>query len=131
MPELISKAAVLKIIFDSIGKPATEIYQKVRELPEAGRGWIEASALLPPVEREERDEEDTTTTKVSVPVLGHCIGGEIRIVRRIDEESDEPGDYEWHGWTREPDDGCVEAVTHWMPLPQGPRPYSPESGAAP
>ncbi len=33
MPELIPKAAVLKIIFDSIGKPATEIYQKVRELP--------------------------------------------------------------------------------------------------
>ena len=73
-----------------------------------------------PVEREERDEEDTTTTKVSVPVLGHCIGGEIRIVRRIDEESDEPGDYEWHGWTREPDDGGAEAVTHWMPLPQVP-----------
>ena len=116
----VSKAEVLKIIFDSIGKPATEIYQKVRELPEAGPGWIEASALLPPTEREERDEEDTTTTKVSVPVLGHCIGGEIRIVRRIDEESDEPGDYEWHGWTREPDDGCAEAVTNWMPLPQVP-----------
>ena len=117
----VSKAAVLKSIFDNVGKPATEIYQKVRELPGTERGWIEASALLPPVEREERDEEDTTTTKVSVPVLGHCIGGEIRIVRRIDEESDEPGDYEWHGWTREPDDGCAEAVTHWMPLPEPPK----------
>ena len=31
----VSKAAVLKIIFDSVGKPATEIYQKVRELPPA------------------------------------------------------------------------------------------------
>ena len=124
MAELIEKAAVLKIIFDSIGKPATEIYQKVRELPEAGRGWIEASALLPPVEREERDEEDTTTTKVSVPVLGVCAGGAIRIVRRIDEEADEPGGYEWHGWSREPDDGCAEAVTHWMLLPllpEGPK----------
>ena len=35
MAELISKAAVLRIIFDSVGKPATEIYQKVRELPPA------------------------------------------------------------------------------------------------
>lgn len=33
--ELVSKAAVLRIIFDSVGKPATEIYQKVRELPPA------------------------------------------------------------------------------------------------
>lgn len=33
MPEMISKAAVLKIIFDSVGEPATAIYQKVRELP--------------------------------------------------------------------------------------------------
>lgn len=120
MNELIPKAEALRTIFDNVGKPATEIYQKVRELQPVAAGWIEASALLPPMEREERDEEDTTTTKVSVPVLGHCIGGEIRIVRRIDEESDEPGDYEWHGWTREPDDGCAEAVTHWMPLPQVP-----------
>jgi len=33
MPEMVEKAAVLRIIFDSVGKPATEIYQKVRELP--------------------------------------------------------------------------------------------------
>lgn len=33
MEELIEKAVVLRIIFDSVGKPATEIYQKVRELP--------------------------------------------------------------------------------------------------
>ena len=35
MAELISKAAVLRLVFDSIGKPATAIYQKVRELPPA------------------------------------------------------------------------------------------------
>ena len=29
----VSKAAVLRLIFDSVGRPATEIYQKVRELP--------------------------------------------------------------------------------------------------
>lgn len=125
MAELIEKAAVLRIIFDSVGKPTTEIYQKVRELPAADAqeraGWVRASALLPPMEREERDEEDTTTTKVSVPVMGYCIGGEMRIVRRIDEESDEPGGYAWHGWTREPDDGTAEEVTHWMLLPEGPK----------
>lgn len=44
MPELIPKAAALRIIFDSIGKPATEIYQKVRELQPVEAGWIEASA---------------------------------------------------------------------------------------
>ena len=38
MPELIEKAAVLKIIFDSVGRPATEIYQKVRELPRGPEG---------------------------------------------------------------------------------------------
>ena len=120
MAELIERAAALRVIFDSVGKPATEIYQKVRQIPPVTAGWIEASALLPPVEREERDEEDKTTAKVSVPVQGYCIGGEIRIVRRIDEENDEPGGYAWHGWTREPDDGCAEAVTHWMLLPEVP-----------
>lgn len=35
MAELIPKAAVLRIIFDSVGQPATEIYQKVRELQPA------------------------------------------------------------------------------------------------
>ena len=35
MSGYVEKAAVLRIIFDSVGKPATEIYQKVRELPEA------------------------------------------------------------------------------------------------
>lgn len=34
MSGYVEKAAVLRIIFDSVGKPATEIYQKVRELPE-------------------------------------------------------------------------------------------------
>ncbi len=33
MDEQVSKAAVLRIIFDSVGRPTTEIYQKVRELP--------------------------------------------------------------------------------------------------
>ena len=33
MAELLEKAAVLRVIFDSVGKPATEIYQLVRELP--------------------------------------------------------------------------------------------------
>lgn len=33
MADLIERSAALRIIFDSIGKPATEIYQKVRELP--------------------------------------------------------------------------------------------------
>lgn len=35
MAEMVSKAAVLRIIFESVGKPATAIYQKVRELPPA------------------------------------------------------------------------------------------------
>ena len=35
MSGYVEKAAVLRIIFDSVGKPATEIYQRVRELPEA------------------------------------------------------------------------------------------------
>ena len=62
MNDLIPKATALRIIFDSVGKPTTEIYQLVREIPPVTAGWIEASALLPPVEREERDEEETTTT---------------------------------------------------------------------
>lgn len=118
MPELISKAAVLKIIFDSIGKPATEIYQKVRELPGAGAGWIEASALLPPVDQKESDEDGRA--QISIPVLACLRDGGRRIVRRIDEDAAEPGGYEWHGWIREPDDGCAEDVTHWMLLPKGP-----------
>lgn len=121
MNELIPKAAALRIIFDNVGKPATEIYQLVREIPPVTAGWIEASALLPPIEREERDEEDKTTAKISVPVLGVCAGGVIRIVRRIDEESDEPGGYEWRGWIRDLDDGTAEAVAQWMYLPEGKR----------
>lgn len=35
MSGYVEKAAVLRIIFDSVGKPATEIYQRVREVPEA------------------------------------------------------------------------------------------------
>lgn len=35
MSGYVEKAAVLRVIFDSVGKPATEIYQKVREVPEA------------------------------------------------------------------------------------------------
>lgn len=121
MNELMPKAAALRIIFDNVGKPATEIYQLVREIPPVTAGWIEASALLPPLEREERDEEERTRTEISVPVLGYSIGGAIRIVRRIDDENDEPGGYEWHGWAREPDDGTAEDVTHWMLLPEGPK----------
>lgn len=121
MNELIPKAAALRVIFDSVGKPTTEIYQLVRQIPPVTAGWIEASALLPPIEREERDEEERTRAEISVPVLGVCAGGAIRIVRRIDEEADEPGGCEWHGWVREPDDGTVEDVTQWMLLPEGPK----------
>lgn len=35
MEDLIYKKDALRVIFDSVGKPATEIYQKVRELPGA------------------------------------------------------------------------------------------------
>ena len=35
MAELIEKAAALRVIFDSVGKPATEIYQAIWELPAA------------------------------------------------------------------------------------------------
>jgi hypothetical protein len=40
MSGYVEKAAVLRIIFDSVGKPATEIYQKVREVPEADAGTV-------------------------------------------------------------------------------------------
>ncbi len=35
MSDLIERSAALRVIFDSVGRPATEIYQKVRELPAA------------------------------------------------------------------------------------------------
>lgn len=35
MSDLIDRSAALRIIFDSVGRPATEIYQKVRELSPA------------------------------------------------------------------------------------------------
>lgn len=117
MDEQVSKAAVLRIIFDSTGKPATEIYQKVRELPGA-EAWHPAEEL-PPVDRKESDEDGRA--QISIPVLACLRDGERRIVRRIDEDAAEPGGYEWHGWAREPDDGCAEDVTHWMLLPEGPK----------
>ena len=113
----VSKAAVLRIIFDSVGRPATEIYQKVRELPGVD-SWRPAEEK-PPVEKEERDE-DGNLSRVSIPVLGCCRDGSRKIVRRIDEEAAETGGYEWHGWVREPDDGCAEDVAWWMELPKGP-----------
>lgn len=119
MSDLIDRSAALRIIFDSVGKPATEIYQKVREIPPVTAGWIEASALLPPVDREESDEDGRA--QISIPVLACLRDGERRIVRRIDEDAAEPGGYEWHGWAREPDDGCAEDVTHWMLLPEPPK----------
>ena len=35
MSDLIERSAALRVIFDSVGRPATEIYQEVRELPAA------------------------------------------------------------------------------------------------
>jgi len=114
---LIEKEKALRIIFDSVGQPATEIYQKVRELPEA-EAWHPAEEL-PPVDRKESDEDGRA--QISIPVLSCLRDGGRRIVRRIDEDAAEPGGYEWHGWVREPDDGCAEDVTHWMLLPEGPK----------
>ncbi len=122
MNDLIDRSDALRIIFDSVGKPATEIYQLVREIPPVTAGWIEASALLPPVEREERDEEETTTAKISVPVLAIVQDGTYQVVRHIEKTALERDVcYEWIGWVREPDDGTAEKVTHWMLLPEGPK----------
>ena len=108
---------MLKVIFDSIGKPATEIYQKVRELPGA-EAWRQGTEK-PPVETVELDEDERTRSRVSVPVLAICLDGSYRVVRWIDEEEGEPGGYEWHGYV-DPLTGGTEVVRWWMELPKGP-----------
>lgn len=117
MPELISKAAVLKIIFDSMGQPATAIYQKVREMPGA-EIWHQVTEQLP-AETVELDEEERTRLRVSVPVLAIVRDGSYQVVRRIDEESAEPGGQEWHGWVDQ-SNYETEDVRWWMELPKGP-----------
>lgn len=112
----VDKSAVLKIIFDSVGKPATEIYHRVRDLP-AAEIWNPASKL-PEIEKEEREED--TWAQISVPVLAIVRDGTYQIVRRIEETALEPGGYAWTGWVREPDDGCAEDVVWWTELPPGP-----------
>lgn len=119
MSDLIDRSAALRIIFDSVGQPATEIYLKVRELP--GAAIWHPGTEKPPVETVELDEKEGTRSRVSVPVLAIVRDGSRQVVRRIDEEATEPGGYEWHGWAREPDDGTAEEVTHWMLLPEGPK----------
>lgn len=122
MADLIERSAALRVIFDAVGKPATEIYQLVRKIPPVTAGWIEASALLPPLEREERDEEEQTKAEISVPVLAIVRDGTYQVVRHIEETAlERDGCYEWSGWVREPDDGTAEDVTHWMLLPEGPK----------
>lgn len=74
----------------------------------------------PPVEKERRDK-DGNLIQVSIPVLACCRDGSRRIVRWLDDKDDEPGGYAWHGWVREPDDGCIEDVAWWMELPKGPK----------
>lgn len=117
MTELISKAAALKIIFDSVGKTATEIYQKVWELP--GAAIWHPGTENPPVETVELDEEERTRLRVSVPVLAIVRDGSYQVVRRIDEESAEPGGQEWHGWVNQ-SNYETEDVRWWMELPKGP-----------
>lgn len=81
-----------------------------------------AAALLPPIEREERDEEEQTSAVISVQVLAIVRDGTYQIVRHIEETAlERDGCYEWIGWVREPDDGTAEDVTHWMVLPEGPK----------
>lgn len=122
MPELISKAAVLKIIFDSVGQPATAIYQKVRELP--GAAIWHPGTEKPPVETVELDEKEGTRSRISVPVLAIVRDGSRQVVRWIDEEAAEPDGYEWHGWVDQ-SDGGTEDVRWWMELPKGPEPELP------
>lgn len=117
MEDLIYKKDALRIIFDSVGEPATEIYQKVREL--SGAVLWHPGTEKPPVETVELDEEEGTRSRISVTVLAICSDGSRQVVRRIDEESEEPGGYEWHGWVNQ-SDGSTENVDWWMELPKGP-----------
>ncbi len=74
------------------------------------------------MERVDLMEDDGMTIKATyrVPVLAWCESGEMRVVQRMDEEGGDQEGYEWHGWTRVPDDGCAETVLAWMPLPEKP-----------
>ena len=97
MAELLEKAAVLRVIFDSVGKPATEIYQKVREMPTVDAAaekprWIPVTERLP--------EEE-----VSV------IAWEKQGFSYVDYLSDGV-------WTIA--DHNYGEVTHWVPLPEPP-----------
>ena len=94
--ELYKKTDVLRVIFDSVGKPATEIYQLVRELP-----TVEAAEKLRWIPVTERLPEE------GVPV----IAWEKQGFPYVDYLSDGV-------WTIA-DDNKGE-TTHWMPLPEPP-----------
>lgn len=135
MPELISKAAVLKIIFDSIGKPATEIYQKVRELPAAAApelaGWVRASERMPELGPwEPADEEGTAIWRHSKPVQAIKGDGETALAQYEEEKWSAEDPPHFQGWETLPDLSTFRDVIWWAPTPEPPKDGGQDDGTA-
>ena len=120
MSDLIERSAVLRVIFDSVGRPATEIYQKVRELPAAEEPyWIPITERMP--ENGSLLGKLICDSEGKIRIAERCAeltlsDGRIvytdliDLVRFLVTETDTPTT-EWKDCTH---------ITHWMPLPQVP-----------
>lgn len=126
MAELIEKAAVLRIIFDSVGKPATEIYQKVRELPTAERaGWVRAAERMPDMGPwatfPDADEDGGTTDfRESKPVLVIDGAGDPWLAQFHQERWNDEERIRFSEWISLQDLGTLKDVVWWAPTPEPP-----------
>lgn len=126
MAELIEKAAVLRIIFDNVGKPATEIYQKVRELPAVERaGWVRAAERMPDMGPwatfPDADEDGGLTSyRQTKPVLVIDETGELSLAEYHQEKWDDEERLRFNEWVTLPDLGTRKGVVWWAPTPEPP-----------
>ena len=129
MAELIEKAAVLRVIFDNVGKPATEIYQNVRELPAADAperaGWVRASERMPELGPwatfpDEDEDGGLTSYRQTKPVLVIDETGEMSLAEYHQEKWDEDERMRFDEWISLPDLGTFKGVIWWAPTPEPP-----------
>lgn len=109
MEDLIYKKDALRIIFDSVGKPATEIYQKVRELPPTEA--VERTRWIPVTERLPGDEQRVLAYYGFDRGDGY-LG--MMFTQVLDYFARDPRPHFQHEGTN------GMKVTHWMPLPEPP-----------
>ena len=134
MSGYVEKAAVLRVIFDSVGKPATEIYQKVREVPETERaGWVRAAERMPdmgpwatfPVADE---DGGTTDFRESKPVLVIDGAGELWLAQFYQERWNDEERIRFSEWISLQDLGTLKDVVWWTPTPEPPEEETDMSG---